>query len=284
MGCLYVIKSMQNCELYKIGVTSNWDKRAQQLYVNKKTSLHSLVKFEGDSEKLAEKELHRHFKRLRLPQSEWFFFDDENYKKFEAYFEHYVIKVHKAIYVSCPSKDKQSVYLEGCENEADTLRRSFSEEELRAGEADDWVGEGEETFYMAKEHNPFLLDFEVCDGDRDSPFWPHIYIKYVQPNNLIGYVSFGFEFCEENHNLKIVYLSSATENKPTDLDWFAQRFPEFDEKDLFTEGNDHFYLVNLYSLLGQLMQIPEPQWPFYVRKEVFEAENRMRRFAAQGLL
>lgn len=284
MGFLYVIESMQNCELYKIGVTSNWSKRAQQLYVNKKTSLQSLVKFEGESERLAEKELHRHFKRLRLPQSEWFFFDAENHEKFEAYFEDCVLNRHNGVYVSRPSKGTESVSAENCEHEADAFRRSFSEQELRAVEADDWVGEGEETFYMAKEHNPFLLDFEVCDGDRDSPFWPHIYIKYVQPNNLIGYVSFGFEFCEENHNLKIVYLSSATENKPTDSDWFSQQFNQIKNKHLLLEGYNCFYLENVYSLFGQLMQIPEPEWPFYVRQEVRETEARMRRFVAQGLL
>ena len=63
-GCLYLIR---NRDLYKIGVTKNLDKRMVQL---KPDAL--IVKIYTNDFLKLERELHKRYKRFRIPQTEYF--------------------------------------------------------------------------------------------------------------------------------------------------------------------------------------------------------------------
>ncbi len=63
-GYVYLIK---NKDLYKIGITQNLEQRMKQLKPNKIISTLQTDDFES-----LEKELHKKYKDVRIPQSEWF--------------------------------------------------------------------------------------------------------------------------------------------------------------------------------------------------------------------
>ena len=66
-GWLYLIK---NGDLYKIGITRNFDNRMRQLKPD-----NVVVKLYSSEFKLLERELHKSYKNVRIPQTEYFRLD-----------------------------------------------------------------------------------------------------------------------------------------------------------------------------------------------------------------
>lgn len=73
MNCLYLIKDNKT-GLVKIGITSQWTKRAQTLHVDRKTTAILVVKVENNREH--ERLLHEQYAHQRLPATEWFSLTD----------------------------------------------------------------------------------------------------------------------------------------------------------------------------------------------------------------
>lgn len=286
MGYLYVIRSQKNSDFYKIGITTNWSNRSKQLYVNKKTTLYLLFVLSDDAEKVAEKSLHKYFKNDRLPQSEWFCI--ENNQELEKVCNTIAVEQFGASveFVEPEKDDKHNtdgpkIYQE--DSPCDFIE-SF-ESELREAEADDWSGEGEETFFMNAAENPFLHSFEA---EACSETGPRIYIQYIQPDNILAEVAFGFDFCKKKKCLQLVFLGSYIFDcivghnwLDGEEDWFRRQYPGFCENTVNLEID---YLFEFYALLSPLTQIPEPKWPYIVRNRIFEQESQMRRLVKRGLL
>ena len=69
MNCLYLIKDNRT-GLIKIGITSQWRKRAQTLHIDRKTS--AILVIETENNKEHERLLHTKYAEYRLPGTEWF--------------------------------------------------------------------------------------------------------------------------------------------------------------------------------------------------------------------
>jgi hypothetical protein len=75
---LYLLRSIEHPDLYKIGVTNNPTQRFHQLKVGKRTKVLNVGDV-GDADKL-ERLLHKQYDNKRLPQSEWFKLTEEDVK------------------------------------------------------------------------------------------------------------------------------------------------------------------------------------------------------------
>jgi hypothetical protein len=76
MDCLYVIRH-QMSGMVKIGITSDWPRRAAELGVGTITEELIVWSLPAPYHRRAEQDLHRAFDGARLPQSEWFCVPEE---------------------------------------------------------------------------------------------------------------------------------------------------------------------------------------------------------------
>ena len=77
-GWLYLIR---NKDLYKIGITKNFENRMRQLKPD-----YIVAKLYSRDFKQLEKELHKRYKKVRIPQTEYFRLDQKQIKQIHKIF------------------------------------------------------------------------------------------------------------------------------------------------------------------------------------------------------
>ena len=82
-GWLYLIR---NRDLYKIGITKNFENRMKQLKPD-----NVVAKFYTDDFVKLERELHNRYKNLRIPQTEYFRLENFHIKEIKKEFPYLII-------------------------------------------------------------------------------------------------------------------------------------------------------------------------------------------------
>ena len=98
-GYIYVLKST-GLGGFKCGMTRNVGQRMKALKVPLKAEIVDLILV--DNPEGIEKDIHRHFDKIREPQSEWFNFCDADLEYIRSYCARYGVKKTKPIPTVCP--------------------------------------------------------------------------------------------------------------------------------------------------------------------------------------
>mgnify|MGYP003113864629 FL=1 len=77
MDYVYAISYKRNPLLIKVGMTTCWETRLENLKVPSLMKIEFIIKTFSDTYQ-AEKKIHKNFDEFRLPQTEYFYFRDKN--------------------------------------------------------------------------------------------------------------------------------------------------------------------------------------------------------------
>lgn len=248
MGCLYIIAHRNALKMYKIGITKNWKQRSKSLRVGKDTYCHLLINFPEDIEKSIEREMHAKFSAFRLPQSEWFNLDINNFFLVRSSVMDSVTENDGKVLYDIEEKSKEEKYVERLAMEClyDWLENDIFDNFL------------EEKY----KRNPFLNFFEVCyEGEEVVT----AHITFIQPNNekctlrIYGY------WCSKRKDT-VMYLAEpwqSLEDYEQKGNWYANNYGheeiELDE-----------YLDILWERLRVLTKIDQNLWPSRVWADIIK--------------
>ena len=257
MGYLYVIKSKSVPNLYKIGITKDWDNRSKQLRLKQKTTAKYLANFDSEIERQIEKDLHICYSQFRLPQSEWFLLD---YLQLD--------ELKNKIYRSTNYHNGSIVF----DDDKETLLATIDDAEESLEDLYCWMeNDVLDIFYEEQScNNPFLHAFELEIDPVTTTL--HIFISFVEPSNRICTLHLYSNYDAKTKSTKIYFAASFTEDGDDyDNNWYSDNYTDND-----IEIDEHLYII--WERLEILANVPKEKYPSKISARIIQEKQRIQKY------
>lgn len=262
IGQVYLISSIHNPLLVKIGRTKNWSKRRSQLKVGRKAVEELVV--ECNDMCLLEKQFHENYQEYRLPGTEWFLLPYEQAKT-ELHSD-MLIKGRQKYPLLVDSKNNGKV------SEEISIRKLPRDHPL-IEQLDDFCDYWNEGFTDLAVSNPWVVEW-CWQWEEDGGLFA--WITYINPRGEEE------EMCFHTHELGKIHVQIENWETSCELTWHHEFLGRNNFDILFKSSlSDHYShsmiestYKNTFGVFEFFENLPYETWPLRVKASKLAKEQK----------